>query len=58
MKFEIYRAGMLHRQWRWRLRAKNGEIIANGESYWRRGSCMRAINLVAQSADATVKELD
>lgn len=54
MKFEIYRTR--NKQWRWRLRAANGKLIANaGESYRRRIDCMRAIGLVKQSdlADLT-----
>ncbi len=55
MKFEIYKsspsitslaAGSLVQQWRWRLRANNGEIIASGESYHNRTDCIHAINLV------------
>lgn len=45
MKFEVYKTR--HKQWRWRLRAKNGKIIANaGESYRRRVDCYAAIFLV------------
>lgn len=48
MKFEIYRTS--NKQWRWRLRASNGKLIANaGESYRRKIDCMRAIRLVRQS---------
>ncbi len=50
MRFELYRdAGG---QWRWRLRARNGEIIAeSGEGYVRREDCEHGINLVRQSAE-------
>jgi uncharacterized protein YegP (UPF0339 family) len=45
MRFEVYLAR--NRQWRWRLRAKNGRLIANaGESYHHRTDCMKAINLI------------
>lgn len=43
MIFEMYQQGG---QWRWRLRAGNGEIIASGESYHNRQDCVSAVNLV------------
>ena len=43
MKFEMYKSG---NEWRWRLKAANGEIIAHGESYKNRDDCVRAVNLV------------
>jgi uncharacterized protein YegP (UPF0339 family) len=52
MRFEIYRGGSntlfsgISGEWRWRLRATNGEIIAHGESYQNRGDCLHAIELV------------
>ncbi|GJD35209.1 YegP family protein [Methylobacterium aerolatum] len=51
MRFEMYRdsAG----EWRWRLRARNGEVIADsGEGYKRREDCEHGIELVRQSAEA------
>jgi uncharacterized protein YegP (UPF0339 family) len=46
-KFTIYktRSG----QWRWRLRGKNGEILASGESYKRRKDCFAVISLVKKT---------
>ncbi len=35
---EIYKSG---RGWRWRLKAANGEIISQGESYSRRYGAIR-----------------
>ena len=43
MKFEIYRSG---NEWRWRLKARNGEIIASGESYKNKSDCVAAIGLI------------
>lgn len=43
VKFEMYKSGD---QWRWRLKAANGEIIASGESYTTKQNCLNAINLV------------
>ena len=42
--FEIFRS---KKEWRWRLRSTNGKIVANsGESYKRRASCMKGIDVV------------
>lgn len=40
-------------QWRWRLRAANHEIIAQGESYTDRRNCEHAVNLLKQTTFAT-----
>lgn len=58
MKFEIYpskMAGLLSSpsEWRWRLKAANGEIIASGESYVNKADCMHAISLVKSTTSAT-----
>jgi uncharacterized protein len=45
-----------NRQWRWRLKAANHEIIATGESYYNKADCLRAINLVKGSSNAPVYE--
>lgn len=48
LTFEAFRTRK--KEWRWRLRAANGKIIANsGESYRRRIDCMAAIRMVKQS---------
>ena len=56
MRFEIYRdAGG---EWRWRLRARNGEPIADsGEGYVRREDCEHGIALVRQSAEAKIEDM-
>ena len=42
MKFELFRTSA--KQWRWRLRAANGKIIANsGESYRRKCDCLTGL---------------
>ena len=62
MKFIVYRDGK--REWRWRLVAKNGRVIADsGEGYKRVAACRNGIARVQQSGDASVilpegKELD
>ena len=45
-------------EWRWRLKADNGEIIASGESYKNKQDCLHVIDLVKGSSDATVKETE
>ena len=55
-KFQIYkdRKG----EYRWRLRARNGEIIADSnEGYTRKASCKHGIDLVKeQAAGAAVED--
>ncbi len=54
LKFELYRGRrglQLRAQWRWRLKAKNGRIIAHsGEGYANRADAMNAINLIRNNA--------
>ena len=57
-KLEIYRDG--RREWRWRLKASNGRIMADGgEGYRRLGSARRAANRVRSilATDALVTEV-
>lgn len=51
MKFEMYRDP--NGQYRWRLKAANGEIIAQGESYINRQDCIDAVRLVMDTDRAT-----
>ncbi len=54
-KFQIYqdRKG----EYRWRLRARNGEIIADSnEGYSRKASCKQGIDLVKQQAASATLE--
>src|SRR5690606_8071472 len=59
MKFEIYRQRGLNAltigggEWRWRLKAANGEIIAQGESYTSKQNCLHAIQLVMGTSPIT-----
>ncbi|HWL95130.1 MAG TPA: DUF1508 domain-containing protein [Phycisphaerae bacterium] len=44
-------------QWRWRLLAANGQIIAtSGEGYWNKSDCLHGISLVKSSSNAPVIE--
>ena len=52
MKFKVYRTK--NKQWRWRLVARNGKIVANaGESYKRVADCMDALALVVGTSHRT-----
>ena len=56
MKFEVYtnHAAGQTPQRRWRLKARNGQIIATGgESYTQRASCLKAIKRIATTGDST-----
>ncbi|MCI1145929.1 DUF1508 domain-containing protein [Stenotrophomonas maltophilia] len=61
MKFEVYREGGLSLlaqavgDWRWRLRADNGRIIAtSGEGYQNKADCLHGIELVTSASVATI----
>lgn len=56
MRYEIYKdhAG----DWRWRLRAQNGNVVAeSGEGYRHRADCENAIRLTQNSAQAPVVDM-
>ncbi|WP_298953783.1 DUF1508 domain-containing protein [uncultured Methylobacterium sp.] len=56
MRFEIYRDSP--GQWRWRLRAANGETIADSaEGYVRREDCEHGIALVRGAGEAPVVDM-
>ena len=56
MRFELYRD--VKGEWRWRLRARNGEVIAeSGEGYSRREDCEHGIALVRHSAEARIEDM-
>ena len=44
-------------EWRWRLKAGNGEPIASGEGFASKAACLASIDIVKKSADAPVEEL-
>lgn len=56
MQFQLYSQpeGLrASQQWRWRLVANNGRIIAAGEGYHNRQDCIDAVNLVMNTTDKT-----
>jgi uncharacterized protein YegP (UPF0339 family) len=52
-KFEVYKSGA---QFRWRLKAGNGEIVATGEAYKTRSGAMDGVEAVKRAAAAAVTE--
>lgn len=49
--FEIYRDGTPVRRWRWRLKAGNGENVANGgEGYSTKQACEMAVERIRENA--------
>lgn len=56
-KFEVYgdKAG----KYRFRLKASNGQVIASGQAYSSKESCLNGIESIKKNAmDAKVVELD
>lgn len=58
MTFEIFtRRGIRGKRWYWRLRARNGEIIAQSEAYRNEGDAYATVALVRTEAPyAAMKE--
>ena len=58
MKFHMYQDHI--REWRWRLKARNGRIVAiSGEGYHNKSDCRDAINLIKKEApNAPIVEED
>lgn len=55
MAYYVYRD--VRNEWRWRLVATNGRIIANsGEGYHNKADCLAGIRLVKSSNNAPVYE--
>jgi uncharacterized protein YegP (UPF0339 family) len=55
MKYELYKDKI--GEWRWRLKAANGEILAFGEGYKNKADCQHCIGLIKASSTAPVIEL-
>ena len=57
MKFEIYRSGIIFREWRFRIVARNGRILASSEGYKNFGDAENAVWLIKhECASAPVVE--
>lgn len=44
-------------EWRWRLKAGNGEPIASGEGFASKAACLASIDIVKKSGDAAVEDV-
>jgi uncharacterized protein YegP (UPF0339 family) len=63
LHFEVYKTGLDvgdtgPLEYRWRLRAANGEIIAQSEGYTTKRACMESIELVENARGAPVEEVN
>ncbi len=54
-KYQIYKD--VKDEFRFRLKAANGEIIAEGEGYESKEGCLNGINVVKSSCDAEIEDL-
>lgn len=55
MKYHVYKDAS--NEWRWRLKAQNGNIIADsGEGYSTKADCLAGIQSVKGSSNAQVVE--
>lgn len=60
MKFHLYRENsqMTLGDWRWKLHATNGQVVANGaESYRRFGDMLKTLHSIFQSSNLRSAEL-
>ena len=59
MKFEIYRSGLIFREWRFRIVAGNGRILAASEGYKNKADAEKAVWIIKHdSASARILERD
>jgi uncharacterized protein YegP (UPF0339 family) len=58
-RFELYRDKSQTKEFRWRLIARNGEIVSSGEGYTTKKECEEGIEVVRNDSQvAPVIELD
>lgn len=56
-KFQIYKDKEGH--WRFRLKARNGEIIAVGEGYTSKQNCLKGVKSIRKNArDARIVDME
>ena len=51
-RFEVYQSFVGMQKWRWRLVARNGEIIASGEDFTTKRDAQRAVRAVKRTVAA------
>ena len=49
-KFEIYKGGGKTGGYRWRLKSRNGEIVASGEAYETKAGAKKGVDAVQRAA--------
>jgi uncharacterized protein YegP (UPF0339 family) len=55
MKYHVYKDA--NNEWRWRLKAANGNILADsGEGYSSKADCLAGVASVKRSAAAPIQE--
>ena len=54
MKFVVYRDG--NGEYRWRLVASNGKIVASGEGYKNKADCLATIASIQKNAPSAAVE--
>jgi len=54
-RYQIWKAD--DKQWYWRFKAANNEIVAGGEGYKNKQDCLHAIGLLKASADCKIYNL-
>ena len=56
-RFEVWRGA--DAQWYWHLRAQNGQVVAQGEGYQRKGGALGGVEALKRSAArASIKVLE
>lgn len=58
MKLQIFRATRGSRLWYFRIRARNGEIVATGEGYTRQAKVIKTLRKIFADAPALLEQLD
>lgn len=49
MKIEIIKSGWLHQKWRFRIKARNGQVLATSESYHNFSDMIKTIHSIQYS---------
>ena len=49
-KFEVYKSTSKDGGFRWRLRARNGELVASGQKYTTKAACKKGIQSIKRTA--------
>lgn len=59
MRFEVYRSGIIFREWRFRIVAANHRVLSHSEGYQNKGDAIHAAELIQQEAgDAPIEVRD